>query len=317
HIMNLSFYTDFSISDSLKTVRKSVLIHGTIILAGYARGNITACYSTGTISGGNNASTGGLVGYNRGGIIKNSFSSATVQAGNASGGGYTHAGGFAGYQYPGLIINCYAMGDVSAGNASGRYSCVATGGFIGGNNGRIENVYCTGDVLAGTAADSQSSVEPGAFAGYNDLYGTISLAYYRNLGSPSDTSGASGMEASAMQTQDFALLLTGNRSDPAILEPWMQIPGLNEDYPLFAMAVGSDPTNEQNAPQSNQNGTDTPLISYANTETGSDPAEDPLADPLEDTAPKTGIPAGPAPWFLASSVLSLTAVLVAMKKLRR
>ena len=125
-------------------------------LAGFNTGNISNCYSTGTVSGSyysvggllgvndgsvsdcyatgavnsNGYVSGGLVGWNYHGSISNCYSTGTVD-------GSERVGGLVGYNY-GSISDCCSMGAVSG----DRY----VGGLVGENDGRISNCYATGTV---------------------------------------------------------------------------------------------------------------------------------------------------------------------------
>jgi len=85
-------------------------------LLGFNEGNVTNCYSTGTVTGG--GSVGGLVGWDNYGNIALSYSTGTVTAtGN-------DVGGLVGYNIGGTVTHCYSTSAVS-GNGT-------VGGLIGG-----------------------------------------------------------------------------------------------------------------------------------------------------------------------------------------
>jgi len=117
-------------------------------LIGRNYGNLTRCYSTGTIivSNGSYASNfGGLVGYTTDtnippAVITHSYSSVSIY------GGAMNIGGFMG-SYSGnlgiTISNCFANGSVTSYLNNG----TATGGFIGNlRSGVITNSYSIGQV---------------------------------------------------------------------------------------------------------------------------------------------------------------------------
>jgi|GEM_PF-3244978 len=139
-------------------------------LAGYNSGEVQNCHAVDVIiySAG---SSGGLVGTNYGGTIKNCSVQGKV-TGNDSGGfvginnqgqiencfasaevtGNDSAGGFTGRNYIGVIQNCYSEGPVKGNKL--------TGGFAGGNHkGDIEYCY--------TANSVDSKIETGGFVGVN------------------------------------------------------------------------------------------------------------------------------------------------------
>lgn len=134
-------------------------------LAGWIEdGNIINCYvKGGSVSG--KKWVGGLVGYNRRGIIKDCYSTCNIS-------GNELAGGLAGY-HDGTIDKCYAEGIVSGDKQ--------TGGLVGDNRGTITNSHATGEV-------SGEERDVGGFAGSNsgsisNCYSTgMVLAYERNAG---------------------------------------------------------------------------------------------------------------------------------------
>ena len=135
-------------------------------LVGYnSSSSITDSNATGAVTGAKSASNdkavGGLVGWNEGGIIQNSYTTVSVD------GGYDYVGGLAGRNEYGTIWDSYAAGDVDGGrnnigglvgwneygtiqdsNATGTVKGNASvGGLVGYNNASIiENSYATGDV---------------------------------------------------------------------------------------------------------------------------------------------------------------------------
>ncbi|MCT7535790.1 filamentous hemagglutinin N-terminal domain-containing protein [Aliarcobacter cryaerophilus] len=117
------------------------------------------------ITGGNY--TGGLVGYNEGGTITNSYATGTV-GGHSSGGFYV--GGLVGYNAnSGTITNSYATGTVGGDSSGGSY----VGGLVGENVGTITNSYATGTVGGGSGGGSHV----GGLVGYNANSGTITNSY--------------------------------------------------------------------------------------------------------------------------------------------
>ncbi len=118
-------------------------------------GTIYNSYATGSVVSGAEA-IGGLVGGNYGGgTISNSYST------NAVSGTSGHEGGLAGDNY-GTIRNSYATGTVSGNNN--------VGGLVGGNANIISNSYATGGV-------SGPSVDIGGLVGGNGPVGNISNSY--------------------------------------------------------------------------------------------------------------------------------------------
>ncbi len=102
-------------------------------LAGFNQdGDITGCYATGSVSGGDMA--GGLVGVNGSGcFITNSYARGDVV-------GHTGVGGLAGGTGPGgAITNSYARGDV--------VGHTVVGGLVGSNVGSVTTCYATGKAV--------------------------------------------------------------------------------------------------------------------------------------------------------------------------
>ncbi len=163
---------------------RSLGVEDTSVIGGYAvgglvgenEGTVSACYSTGSVSG--SSSVGGLVGYNYEGTISNSYSTGSV-----SGTGY-NVGGLVGANVSGDITNCYSTGSVSGSSSVGGLvgmtdyyytgtisDCYSTGsvsgsssvaGLVGYNVGVTMNCYSTGSV---TGTDSV-----GGLVGRNGYY---------------------------------------------------------------------------------------------------------------------------------------------------
>ncbi len=144
-------------------------------LVGLNAGTVTGSHATGSVSISSNYSldilsivlTGGLVGYNRGGVINNSYATGTVS-------GTAEIGGLVGNNNGGTINQSYATGSVSGRNN--------VGGLVGGNaSGTVSQSYATGSV--------SGSYTVGGLAGYNG--GTTSQSYA--TGSVSGTNGVGGL----------------------------------------------------------------------------------------------------------------------------
>ncbi|MDP3886517.1 GLUG motif-containing protein, partial [Hydrogenophaga sp.] len=132
-------------------------------LFGYTMGP-TRIQNVGLIGGSMNggAATGGLVGYNDSGLIRNSYNT-----GNVTGAVFT--GGLVGQDISGTIINSYATGiivgaaqtggllgggttvNIINSHATGSvHGAASTGGLVGAmTTGTVDNSYATGDVLGG------------------------------------------------------------------------------------------------------------------------------------------------------------------------
>jgi GLUG motif-containing protein len=114
-------------------------------LCGKNFGNITNCYATGSVSGGDYSNyLGGLCGKNYN-DINNSYTAVSVTGGNSS----YYLGGLCGYNDKGSISNCSAIGSVS-----GRDNSDRLGGLCGESiSGNINNCYATGSVTGGDNSD--------------------------------------------------------------------------------------------------------------------------------------------------------------------
>jgi hypothetical protein len=142
------------------------------------RGHITSCYSTGSITGGDEV--GGLVGFNFYGRIASSYSTVTIN-------GEKGVGGLLGRNYFAYITSSFSVGKVSGeeyvGGLVGQnysYSSITSsyssgvvdgdehvGGFVGNNAGSITSSYSTGIV--------SGDYKVGGLAGSN--YNLINSSY--------------------------------------------------------------------------------------------------------------------------------------------
>ena len=123
-------------------------------LAGRNKGDITACYSSGVITGNNYV--GGLVGYNYSANITTSHSSSTVS-------GNKFLGGLVGYN----SRHCSIDTSYSTGSVNGSYD---VGGLVGYNSySNITKSYSTGSV--------RGNEDVGGFVGENGYDGCITNSY--------------------------------------------------------------------------------------------------------------------------------------------
>ncbi len=146
-------------------------------LAGLSNGDVSNCYSTGTVAG--NSVVGGLVGYNNEGSVTDSYSTGMVAGSSMVGGlvgcnnegsittsyssgsvvgGGSYVGGLVG-ENDGSIISCCSSGSVTGGDR--------VGGLVGSNFGSITDSYCTGTVTGNS--------QVGGLLGHN--YGNITDSY--------------------------------------------------------------------------------------------------------------------------------------------
>ena len=189
---------------------------GTGALVGNNRGDIDDVHViNSTINGGSYyQDIGGLIGYNKGGTISNSSSSATVSAGSSY-----FVGGLVGRDEGGSITNSYATGDVTGnsyvgglvgrdegGSITNSYAAGTVTGYNGGigglvgfieNGASISNSYVTGDVTG--------LQDVGGLVGNNNG-GTITNSFWNTttagttgVGKGSD-SGATGLTGSQFAT---------------------------------------------------------------------------------------------------------------------
>lgn len=122
--------------------------------------------NSGTIKG--NGWIGGIIGYNNGGAIKNSYNTGVV-AGTGAGALQLLAGGIVGNNNSGSITNVYNTGAVSADKGTSTKTCFA-GGIVAGNKGPIKNAYNMGSVTVENGAIGKGIVAAGN--------GTITNAFY-------------------------------------------------------------------------------------------------------------------------------------------
>lgn len=163
-------------------------------IVGYNIGEISNCYSTGTIFSGNGESgdVGGLVGYNevQGQITESNF--------NGSVSGSSNIGGLVGYNY-GPISASYSAGSVSGSST--------IGGLVGYNSGSISVSYSTStvsgdDYVGGLVGYNTNSItenySTGSVSGINYIGGLVgynsdSITENYSTSSVSGTSDVGGL----------------------------------------------------------------------------------------------------------------------------
>lgn len=162
-------------SGSFTNLSNSGAITGNVTNAGYAGGifgendaalEFEKFNNSGTIKG--NGWIGGIIGYNNGGAIKNSYNTGVV-AGTGAGTLQLLAGGIVGNNNSGSITNVYNTGAVSADKGTSTKTCFA-GGIVAGNKGPIKNAYNMGSVTVENGAIGKGIVAAGN--------GTITNAFY-------------------------------------------------------------------------------------------------------------------------------------------
>jgi len=171
-------------------------------LVGRNHGLISACYASGTVSGGD-WDVGGLVGSNIGGAIEKCYAAVSVTSAS------DYAGGLVGYNLGDMILNSYAVGAVQGINY--------VGGLLGANDkGYVAKCYSTG-VPKGTS-------NIGGFSGVN-WEGSIIGCFWDTQTSGKNTSGGgTGKMTAEMKTS--ALYATAGWD---LVRVWSICPGGN--YP--------------------------------------------------------------------------------------
>jgi len=151
-------------------------------LVGYNDGGtITQSYATGAVTG--LSYVGGLVGYNDGGSITQSYATGAVT------GAFNVVGGLVGYNLGGSITQSYATGAVMGDTK--------VGGLVGVNSGSITRSYATGAVTG-------IRFHVGGLVGYSD--GTITQSYWDTQTTRQSSGvgeglndGVTGLETAQMQ----------------------------------------------------------------------------------------------------------------------
>ena len=114
---------------------------------------------------------GGLVGFNKGGTISNSYATGEVtsSSGEVTSSYDSYGGGLVGYNDQGTVSNSYATGEVTSSSSYDSYG----GGLVGFNDqGTVSNSYATGEVTSSSSYDSYG----GGLVGFN-YRGTVSNSY--------------------------------------------------------------------------------------------------------------------------------------------
>ncbi len=173
-------------------------------LVGYNKGgSIHNSYVMGTVSGtdvDNAINVGGLVGYNTG-SINNSYFAGSVTGSITDTSEISlnnNVGGLAGYN-SGIVGNSYATGSV-AGNLTGTVTVTYNnnvGGLVGDNVGTISNAYAAGGVTGSSTGNVVNNF--GGLAGINT--GTVNSGYWDMETSGQATSaGGTGLTTAQMMT---------------------------------------------------------------------------------------------------------------------
>jgi hypothetical protein len=184
-------------------------------LVGASSSSITDSYATGSVTGGDNATLGGLIGtlfYP--GTISQSFANVAVTSGRSS-----TIGGFIGSDSSeDQIINSYSTGMVKSGPLS------KIGGFGGELGGTVDYTYSIGDVEARHA---------GGFVGEFDLYARPYRNYWDiNTSGTKHCQGEDYCGRTAAKGYSTKRFMSGlpQKFDSAI---WALSPSINNGYPYL------------------------------------------------------------------------------------
>ena len=197
---------------------------------------IEQCSNHGSITGGQNAESGGIAGRINNarpiGIIK-CFNTGNVTSGNGTSSS-VYAGGIAGYEYYSRVENCYNTGSVAALYSSdGNVEC---GGISGHADIAAVNCYNTG-TITGTGNSGE---------GINGAGIACTSCYYLDTSTPStEISGMTSATAAQMKNQatftdwDFSGIWTINSSDnngyPALA--WQGFSSASSDATLSGLSA--------------------------------------------------------------------------------
>lgn len=173
--------------------------------------------NSGTIKG--NGWIGGIIGYNNGGAIKNSYNTGVV-AGTGAGALQLLVGGIVGNNNSGNITNVYNTGAVSADKGTSTKTCFA-GGIVAGNKGQIKNTYNTGSVKVENGAIGNGIVAAGNGVITNAFYfDPATQLYYDDSGNTYATTEAFNTAfmtgAAASGEQDAWLGYSAGQSTPLL-----------------------------------------------------------------------------------------------------
>ncbi|WP_455653444.1 filamentous hemagglutinin N-terminal domain-containing protein [Phascolarctobacterium sp.] len=173
--------------------------------------------NSGTIKG--NGWIGGIIGYNNGGAIKNSYNAGVV-AGTGAGALQLLVGGIVGNNNSGNITNVYNTGAVSADKGTSTKTCFA-GGIVAGNKGKITNTYNMGLVTVENGAIGNGIVAAGNGVITNAFYfDPATQLYYDYSGNTYATTEAFNTAfmtgAAASGEQDAWLVYSAGQGTPLL-----------------------------------------------------------------------------------------------------
>jgi hypothetical protein len=168
------------------SVRGNIAVGG--MVGGNLYGTITNCYSTASVSGGDNSGLiGGLLGFSYAGSVSNCYSKGDVN-------GVEEVGGLVGDNFFGSFSNCYSTGDVNG----VRY----VGGLVGVNYDDVSNCYSTGDVsglgFVGGLVGRNAAVVSNCFWDTNTQTHGVTKSIGQNIGTATNVAG---LTTEQMQTK--------------------------------------------------------------------------------------------------------------------
>ncbi|MFT9056935.1 MAG: hypothetical protein ABF449_10000 [Ethanoligenens sp.] len=152
-------------------------------IAGYLdHGGIDNCFATGAISSvgtqSNNNYVGGLVSYQAGGFVVNSWTNVTVRS-ETLGGMAAEAGGLVALNNRGLVANCYTLGNVSgSANRTTAEGATYLSNLVACQAGTMVNCY-----VLGNAASDCFTFYLGALSGMTTGIGKGYVSYYNTSAS--------------------------------------------------------------------------------------------------------------------------------------
>jgi hypothetical protein len=148
---------------------------------GENRGNVTECYSTGSVTG--SGLVGGLIGYNNGGALTRCYSAGEISgtdsvAGLVGGNGWVSCRPSCGYR-SGMIYECYSLANVLGTGTN-------SGGLVGNNTcGDLRHCHSTGSVRGTRVV--------GGLVGYNNWAAHVTQCYSAGpVSGTKDTGGLAG-----------------------------------------------------------------------------------------------------------------------------
>ncbi|MER2252821.1 MBG domain-containing protein [Methylorubrum podarium] len=194
--------------------------HGTFYVGGLVGfnngGTVSQSYASGSVSG--TSTVGGLVGFNNSGTVSQSYASGSVSGGSNS----YYVGGLVGYNSAGgTVSQSYATGSVSG--------STYVGGLVGSNVGTVSQSYASGSVSGTTAVGGLVGSKVGGAIG-TSYWDTQSTGQASGVGTGLST-GTTGLTSA--QARSGLSNYTG--FDPAV---WYQAGDLRPILRSEAVQVG-------------------------------------------------------------------------------